>query len=156
MLKAKSHPSKVEAKAKRYCERLCFHRYLSVHRGEGCLPHCMLGYTPLRRHPLGRHPPVDTPLSPGRYPPRQTPPGQTSPFPRQTLLLSRHLLGRHPPPPQDRHPHSPGRHLPMPSACWDTVNKRTVRIPLECILVFILFYRLFFDIFHFHVCLRSV
>ena len=25
--------------------------------------------------------------------------------------------------------------LPLCSACWDTVNKRVVRIPLECILV---------------------
>ena len=30
--------------------------------------------------------------------------------------------------------HPPGRH-PLPSACWDTVNKRAVRILLECILV---------------------
>ena len=30
-----------------------------------------------------------------------------------------------------------GRHH-LPSACWDTVNKRAVRIPLECILVTIL------------------
>ena len=29
----------------------------------------------------------------------------------------------------------PGRHPPLCSACWNTVNKRPVRIPLECILV---------------------
>ena len=29
----------------------------------------------------------------------------------------------------------PGRYTPLFSACWDTVNKRAVRIPLECILV---------------------
>ena len=28
-----------------------------------------------------------------------------------------------------------GRHPPLHSACWDTVNKRVVRIQLECILV---------------------
>ena len=28
-----------------------------------------------------------------------------------------------------------GIHTPLYSACWDTVNKRAVRIPLECILV---------------------
>ena len=40
---------------------------------------------------------------------------------------------RHPPPVADI---PPGRHPPSPpSACWHTVNKRTVRIPLECILV---------------------
>ena len=34
------------------------------------------------------------------------------------------------------------------SACWDMVNSgRTVRIPLECILVFDVL-RLFFDLFH--------
>ena len=74
----------------------------SVHRGEGCLPQCMLGYTPLGRHPLGRHPL-------GRYPSGQAPP-------------SRYPLGRHPPgqaPP-------PSRRLLL----------RTVRILLECILVF--------------------
>ena len=40
-------------------------------------------------------------------------------------------LGRHPP---GRHPPTRGRH-PLCSACWDTVNKRAARIPLECILV---------------------
>ena len=52
--------------------------------------------------------------SPGRY----TPPPASAP------------LGRYTPParyPQQVHP--------MCSACWDTVNKRAVRIPLECILV---------------------
>ena len=46
--------------------------------------------------------------------PRQTPPGQTPPSPSQCML----------------------GYTPLYSACWDTVNKRTVRIPLECILVF--------------------
>ena len=76
---------------KRSLRRLCFHRCLSVHGG--CLPHCMLGYTPRADMP---------------------PCGQTTP---QTDTHT--PLGRHPP----------------PSACWDTVNKRVVRIPLECILV---------------------
>ena len=53
----------------------------------GCLPHCMLGYTP----------------------PGQTPPAQC-------------MLGYTP--------------APLCSACWDTVNRRAVRIPLECILVY--------------------
>ena len=52
-----------------------------------------------------------------------TPPDQRkTPPPRQTPP------GRHPP---DRHP--PG------SACWDTVNKRAVRILLECNLVHVCF-----------------
>ena len=33
-------------------------------------------------------------------------------------------------------PHTPlGKHPPLRSACWDTVNKRAVRILLEYILV---------------------
>ena len=37
--------------------------------------------------------------------------------------------------PQDQRQTPPlGRPL-LHSACWDTVNKRAVRIPLECILV---------------------
>ena len=31
--------------------------------------------------------------------------------------------------------YTPGRYTPRHSACWDTVNKQAVRIPLECILV---------------------
>ena len=60
----------------------------------GCLPHCMLGYTPPPT--TGRH------LDPG-----QTPPGQTLPW----------------------------ADTPLCSACWDTINKWAVNIPLECILV---------------------
>ena len=70
---------------KRILQRLCFHRYLSVHRGRGmgCLPHCILGYTPLDRHLLGQtHPPwADTCL--GRHLPNRRP-------------LDRHPLDRHP------------------------------------------------------------
>ena len=80
---------------------------MSVHRG-GCLPHCMLGYTP----PRSRHPPrADT--TPGN----RHPPGS-----------------RHPPPPRSRHPPQeqtprnrpgvcsggdpPGADTPR-SACWE-------------------------------------
>ena len=56
---------------KRSLRRLCFHRCLSVHGG-GCLPHCMLEYTPKAdtpmRTPLGRHPAL------GRHPPGRHPP----------------------------------------------------------------------------------
>ena len=74
--------------------------------GGGCLPHCILGYTSLGRHPPSRHP---------------SPPGQT-PQPPQVDTPS---LGRQP----------PWANTPRCSACWDTVNKRAVRIPLECILI---------------------
>ena len=42
----------------------------------------------------------------------------------------RHPVGRHPP---GRHPQAD-----TPKACWDTVNKWAVRIPLECILVLLI------------------
>ena len=61
----------------------------SVHRGGGCLPQCMLGYTPAGR---GRPPREQTPLGPGRQPPqtRQSPPGQgRHPQTRQTTPLTR-------------------------------------------------------------------
>ena len=54
---------------------------------------------------------------------RQTPPPRHTP-PRQTPLLGRHPPGQSSP-----------TQTPPPSACWDIVNKRAVRIPLECILV---------------------
>ena len=91
---------------KQSLRRLCFHRCLSVCPQVGCLPHCMLGYT----HPPGlKAPSGKTPPS-GRHPQEDTP-QQTPP--------SRHLPDRHPP----------------RVTCWDTVNKRAVHIPLECILV---------------------
>ena len=71
-------------------------------------------YTPLGSYtPRQLHPWAATP--PGRYTPGQVhPPGRYTP------------LGRY----------TPGRYTPPHhSSCWDTVNKRAVRIPLECILV---------------------
>ena len=73
----------------RSCGKVMFlHLSLILFTGGGCLPQCILGYTPWADTP-GQTPPwADTPL--GR------PPGQI---------------------------------------CWGTVNKRAVRILLECILV---------------------
>ena len=108
----------------------------SVHRGRGCLPHCMLGYippsldrhppwqTPTRQtHPLGRHSQADTPL--GKHPLGRRP-------------LGKHPLGRHPwaDSPLGRHPlgrHPLGKHSPQ--ILRDMVNKQAVHILLECILV---------------------
>ena len=101
--------------------RLCFHRCLSP-QGGGCLPQGMLGYTPPGRYPSGRYTPWQVHPSPwaGTPPGRYTPPGQV-----------------HPPggyiPPAGTSP--PAGTPPLRSACWDMVNKRAVRIPLECILV---------------------
>ena len=78
--------------------------------------------------PPGR-PPGQTP------PPRQTPHRRPLPWadtpradPPRADPPRADPLGRHPlaDPSPDRHP---------PSACWDTVNKRVVRILLECNLV---------------------
>ena len=95
-------------------------------------------YTPRQVHSLGRYTP------PGRYTPRQVHPldrytPQAGTPPRQL-----HLPGRYTP--QAGSPlgrYSPGRYIPLEqvhplshSACWDTVNKWVVRIPLECILVY--------------------
>ena len=58
-----------------------------------------------------------------------------------------HLSASHSATPLDRHPlvrHPPAQCMlgythPLRSACWDTVNKRAVLIPLECILVLLFF-----------------
>ena len=89
----------------------------SVHRG---VCHTPPGQTLLSRHPLNRHAP------------EQTSPGQTLPVGRHPPWADT-SLGRHTPPEQTHS--SLGRHPPLRSACLDTVNKRAVRILLECILV---------------------
>ena len=61
----------------------------------------------------------DTPPWAGT-PPGKVPPGQTLP-PGQVQPPAQCMLGYTPP--------------PAHSACWDTVNKQAVCIPLECILV---------------------
>ena len=104
---------------------------------------CLWGVCPIaywNTHPLG--PEADTPprqTSPGQNgqthplgrhtPPGQTPPGQTPPWADTPL-------GSTPPWADIRCPVHAGIHPPLLcSACWGTVNKRVVCIPLECILV---------------------
>ena len=90
---------------RRSLRRLCFHR---------CLPHCMLDTPPRQVHPQAGTPPwADTP-------------GQVHPQGRNPLPSACWDT-----PPCAVHA---GIH-PLCSACWDAVNKRAVRIPLECILV---------------------
>ena len=92
---------------KRSLRKLCFHRCLSVHRRGVCPIACW--DTPLPQ----AHPQADTPL--GRHPPwADNPPWEDNPHGQTTPLADTPLLH---------------------SACWDTVNKRSVHIPLECILV---------------------
>ena len=86
----------------------------SVHGGGGCLPQCMLGYTPPPRPGTPSRP--GTPPGPGTPSQEQTPPRDQAP-PRDQTPLPR--PGR--PPPGSRLQH--------------TVNERPVRILLECILV---------------------
>ena len=77
--------------------------------GRDCLAHTLLWEDPPGRHPPpGQTPRVDTP--PSRHPRADTPPGRHTP--------AQCMLG----------------YTPLHSAFWDTVNKRAVRIRLECIL----------------------
>ena len=105
--------------ANEIAERLCFYTCLST--GRGCLAKCMLGYTPQQTPPLGRH-------LPGRHPPGRHPP------PGQTPLLDRHHPGQTSPRADTPWADTPGR---PPSR---RLLLRTVRILLECILVFRCFY----------------
>ena len=100
----------------RSCEGYVFTGVCLSTGGRGCLPQCMVGYTPQSRHPPGsRHPPrADTPQS--RHPPEQTPPEQTPPEqtpwadtpqeqtpPRADTPLEQTPPGSRPPPPRDGH-----------------------------------------------------
>ena len=122
----------------------------SVNRGWGCLPQCMLGYTPRAdMPPLSRHAPpwADMPPRSRHAPPRaDIPPGSRHPPGADMPPWSR--------PPQQMHPwnqvHPPGlsthpprtkythgtKYTPPASMLWDTVNARAVRILLECNLVY--------------------
>ena len=86
--------------------RYYFHRRLSVHRGEGCLPQCMLGYTLLRTRqtppdqadPPGPDTPpgADTPPR-SRFPDQVAPPQkQTTPPGKQTSAYGQRAAGTHP------------------------------------------------------------
>ena len=131
----------------------------------GCLPQCMLGYTPpgadtpREQTPWSRHPPEQTPPlahPPGADPPEQTPPIADTPLGADTPQ-SRHTHPQQTPPRADTPPgsrHPPGADTPLgadtpreqtplgagrhPSGCrlQHTVYERPVRILLECILVF--------------------
>ena len=81
-------------------------------RGGGCVYPiaCWDTHTPPGAHPLG--PEADTPRHTTHPPGADTPSG-----PEADTSGSRPLLH---------------------SACWDTVNKRAVRIPLECFLVLVI------------------
>ena len=97
----------IESKISPHCLLLCHLRRLCFHR---CLSvHRGVSATPRP----GQTPPGQTP--PGRHPPGQCMLGYIPP--------AQCMLG------WDTHTPS------LPSACSDTVNKRAVRIPLQCILV---------------------
>ena len=94
--------------------RVCFYRCLSV------CPGGVRGQV----HLSGRYIPQEgTP--PGRYPPKAGAPPKQVPPPGRYTPGQVHPLAVTP----------PGRYPLAHSACWDTVNNRAVRIPLECILV---------------------
>ena len=89
-------------------------------------------------HGGGRGTLAGTPHWAGTPPGRYTTPWAGTPPNRYTSPQAGKPPGRYPPwadtPPGQVHP-PPGRYTPPGNACWDTVNKRAVRILLECILV---------------------
>ena len=117
----------------------------------GCLPQCMLGYTPREQTPPGGHPP--------QIPPQSRPPRSRHRWEQTPPYRNRHYpMGADPPPdtPRSRHPPKQtrprSRHPPRADTPWeqtppleqtpspqsmlgDTVNARAVRILLECNLV---------------------
>ena len=125
----------------------------SVHRGGVCLSACWDTTTPPRsRHPLGAYTPPEQTPSLEQTPPLEQTPLQSRHPPEQTPPWSRHTpQSRHSPradTPQSRHPPQnqtppPGLSTPPRSRLRHTVNKRLVRILLECILV------------HFHISYSS-
>ena len=84
----------------------------------GCLPQCMVGYTPLEQtSPISRHPPPEQTPHGADTPPQSRPPGSTLP-PEQTPPQQQTPPGsRYPPeqipPPGSRHPPR-SRHPPPP------------------------------------------
>ena len=108
--------------------------------GGGCLPQCMLGYTPQEQTPPG----ADTSLG-ADTPWEQTPLG-ADPTWEQTPSWSRHPREQTPPlgadPPKQTPPaadtpqeQTPPWAAPPGSRLQHTVNERPVRILLECILI---------------------
>ena len=113
----------------------------SVHRGGGCLPQCMPGYThptpwdqtpPWEQTPQEHTPPWEQTPQEQTSPQEQTPPQeQTLPW-GQTLPLEADTPREQTPPEQTR---PPGADPTPGSRLQHTVNERPVRILLECILV---------------------
>ena len=107
-------PRQIYYRPQRSCGKVIFSQaYVShsVHGGGGCLPLVPEGCVCHTHTSLSRHPP-----------PQADTPGQTPPCPVHAGI----------------HPQSSAcwdTHTPLHSTCWDMVNKRAVRIPLECILV---------------------
>ena len=138
---------------KQSLRRLCFYTCLSF-CSQGGYPkqvHPLAGtppsrYTPRQVHPLGRYT-IWAGTPPGRYthPLAGTP--QAGTFPGRYTPWAGTPHGRYTPqagtPPGQVAPQAgtpPDKYTPQagttPSnACWDTVNKRAVRILLECILL---------------------
>ena len=113
-----------------YWNAFLFYKCVSDHRGEGCLPQCMLGYPP----PGPGTPPGGRPPRPGTPPrSRPTPLDQAHPPPGGRPPMDQAPpQSRHPPrsrPPLDQAPHSPHREAEL----QHTVKERPVRILLECI-----------------------
>ena len=107
---------------KRSLRRLCFYTCLSVILFTG-------GSTWAGTSPGQVHPKAGTP--PGRYPLGTTPPGHYTPQASTPPWAGTSPMGRYTPLGR----YTPRQVHPTGRACWDMVNKRAVRIPLEYILV---------------------
>ena len=123
------NPGSTTANYINYCLQMKFVKVMFLHLSVilftgGCLPQCMLGYTPLPPRTRGRHPLEQretTPRTRGRHPldqrqtppigvdtpqdQRQTPPTADTPWDqRQTPPMSRHPQDQRQTPPRSRHP----------------------------------------------------
>ena len=126
----------------------------------GCLPQCMLGYTPPLRAgadtpqeqtplqdqtpPQSRHAPKGRPPAKSRHPQTRHPPRPDTPQEQTPAHQEQTPPKRRPPQeqthPQSRHPPRADTPLRADTPPPHTVNVRPVRILLECILVFRKYY----------------
>ena len=139
---------------KRSLWRLYFYTCLSVilfTGGWGVLVPLHGGIHPRAGTPPSRYTPILAGTPPGQvHPPAGTPPSQAGTPPGQAGTP---WAGT--PPGQAGTPPGQAGTPPLHSACWDTVNKRAVRIPLECNLVHNTFLTITWPM-HFHLQLTSI
>ena len=116
----------------------------------GCLPQCMLGYTPWSRHPPEQTPPPRADTRPwsrhplGADPPEQTPPGADTP------------PGSTPPGADTSLEQTAPRANNLPGACWKIRSTRGQYASYWNAILFFDLFGLFFDVFRFRFRFRLV